>query len=256
LARILLVDGDVDSRTSVQTAIRLLSGHEVAEASDGLSALERLATESFDLVLLAVPLPGLDGFEVCRRVRAGERTRNAQVVFVTAANHAAESRQRALDAGAADFIVQPVADRELVARIAAVLRTRTAGAPSRPVRPRRRILAIDDDAPLLKAYRRMLTDHHEVTTCPGAGEAMKLFEQDQSFDAVLCDLQMPEMSGPALHGQVASRWPELAERFIFLTGGAFSAEARRFLEQAAVACLNKPFKVDQLLELIESRAGR
>jgi DNA-binding NtrC family response regulator len=67
---------------------------------------------------------------------------------------------------------------------------------------------------------------------------------------------MPEVSGPALHRQVASRWPALAERFIFITGGAFSAEARGFLEQEGVSCLHKPFKVDHLLELIESRAGR
>jgi CheY-like chemotaxis protein len=72
---------------------------------------------------------------------------------------------------------------------------------------------------------------------------------------VLCDLQMPDMSGVELYASVKQQWPELAERFIFITGGAFSAEARRFLEDPNIACINKPFQLRELLELIEARTG-
>ena len=119
---------------------------------------------------------------------------------------------------------------------------------------RRRILAIDDEALLLKAYRRMLINYHDVETTLGAREALRMFGEDREFDVVLCDLQMPDMSGSELYGLVKQRWPELAERFIFITGGAFSSEARRFLEESMVACIPKPFHVRDLLELIEARA--
>jgi signal transduction histidine kinase len=121
---------------------------------------------------------------------------------------------------------------------------------------RRRIVAVDDEALLLKAYRRMLIDHHDVEIKLGAREALTLFERDRRFDAVLCDLQMPEMSGAELYATVAERWPDLATRFIFITGGAFSPEARRFLDERVVSCVNKPFHVDELLEIIENRVAR
>jgi signal transduction histidine kinase/DNA-binding response OmpR family regulator len=121
-------------------------------------------------------------------------------------------------------------------------------------RARRRILAVDDEALLLKAYRRMLVGHHDVETMLGAREALRLFGQDRRFDAVLCDLQMPDMSGSELYEAVKQRWPDLASRFIFITGGAFSSEARRFLEESMVACIPKPFQVGDLLDLIEARS--
>jgi len=63
------------------------------------------------------------------------------------------------------------------------------------------------------------------------------------------------MSGAELFAVVKARWPEMAKRFIFITGGAFSPEARRFLDESVIACINKPFQVDELLELIESRVA-
>jgi signal transduction histidine kinase/DNA-binding response OmpR family regulator len=120
---------------------------------------------------------------------------------------------------------------------------------------RRRIVAIDDEALLLKAYRRMLIDHHDIEIRLGAREALRTFEEDRDFAVVLCDLQMPEMSGAEFYQVVKQRWPDVAQRFIFITGGAFSPEARRFLDEAVIACINKPFQLDELLELIETRVA-
>jgi len=117
---------------------------------------------------------------------------------------------------------------------------------------RRRILAVDDEALLLKAYRRMLCDAHELTTALGGPEALKVLENDSRFDVVLCDLQMPEMSGMELHAAVMERNPALANRFVFVTGGAFSGDARRFLEEAVPAVIQKPFNVDDLLRLVDT----
>jgi signal transduction histidine kinase len=127
--------------------------------------------------------------------------------------------------------------------------------PARCPPRRRRIVAVDDEALLLKAYRRMLIDHHDIEIRLGALEALRTFEEDRDFAVVLCDLQMPEMSGAELFRVVKDRWPDMAERFIFITGGAFSPEARRFLDESVIACINKPFQVDELLELIEARVA-
>jgi signal transduction histidine kinase len=128
--------------------------------------------------------------------------------------------------------------------------------PPRPATPphysRRRILAVDDEALLLKAYRRMISDTHEVVTALGGRDALLVLRKRQDFDVILCDLQMPEMSGMELFMTAKREFPELAPRFVFVTGGAFSTEARHFLEQA-VTCLNKPFSVDELMGLIEAK---
>lgn len=120
---------------------------------------------------------------------------------------------------------------------------------------RRRILAVDDEVLLLKAYRRMLADGHDLVTALGGNEALRTLEGDSSFDVVLCDLQMPEMSGMELHAAVRERFPALANRFVFVTGGAFSADARRFLEKAVSAVIQKPFRVEELLALVDTIAG-
>jgi len=119
---------------------------------------------------------------------------------------------------------------------------------------RRRILAVDDEALLLKAYRRMLSDMHEVVTALGGHEALRTLERDTSFDVVLCDLQMPEMSGMDLFTAVQSRFPQLANRFIFVTGGAFSIDAKRFLEESVCAVIQKPFRIEDLLALVDRKA--
>jgi CheY-like chemotaxis protein len=122
-------------------------------------------------------------------------------------------------------------------------------------RRRFRLLAIDDEVLLLKAYRRMLVDHHDVELAYSAAEALDMLERDRRFDVILCDLQMPEMSGAELYRIVAQRWPGLEQRFIIITGGAFSSEARRFLEEGAAACVNKPFQLGEILEIIDRRAA-
>ena len=91
-------------------------------------------------------------------------------------------------------------------RLPAVAAPIAAAAPERPPPPqgysRRRILAVDDEALLLKAYRRMLGDVHDVQTALGAQEALRVLTGDRAFDVILCDLQMPDMSGMELYAVV------------------------------------------------------
>jgi two-component system cell cycle sensor histidine kinase/response regulator CckA len=124
-----------------------------------------------------------------------------------------------------------------------------------PTRRRFRLLAIDDEMLLLKAYRRMLIDHHDIEVAAGGADALALLENDRRFDVILCDLQMPELSGADVYRTVAQRWPGLEQRFIVITGGAFSPEARKFLEEGIVTAVNKPFQLEEILDVVDRRAA-
>jgi two-component system response regulator MprA len=112
----------VDDETAVREALALvldLSGFEVATAAGGREAIRTLATDSPDAVILDVLMPGLDGLEVCRRMRAtGDRT---PVLMLTARTEVSE-RVAGLEAGADDYLAKPFAREELIARLRALLR--------------------------------------------------------------------------------------------------------------------------------------
>jgi DNA-binding response OmpR family regulator len=120
--RILLVEDDAMIAEGVQTMLRA-EGYIVDWAADGKLADAALSAEHFDLVLLDLGLPGKDGIEVLRRLRA--RGKNLPVIIMTARD-AVEDKIKGLDAGADDYIVKPFDVDELAARIRSALR-RSAG---------------------------------------------------------------------------------------------------------------------------------
>jgi two-component system response regulator MprA len=122
--RVLVVDDDPDVREAVETALEL-DGHGVTTAGDGLAALKRIGQAEFDAVVLDVLMPNMDGFEVCRRLRAsGNRT----PVLILTARDSEQDTIRGLDLGADDYLVKPFGLGELLARVRALLRrTRPAG---------------------------------------------------------------------------------------------------------------------------------
>jgi adenylate cyclase len=97
-------------------------GYPVLQARSGPEALSLLAANPVDLVLLDVVMPGMDGYEVCRRIRADERTAFLPVVMITASG--AAQRLPALEAGADDFVQKPFDQAELVARVASLARVK------------------------------------------------------------------------------------------------------------------------------------
>jgi two-component system, OmpR family, response regulator MprA len=126
--RILVVDDEPDVRKTLETALEL-EGHRVVTASDGLDALARLGHWSVDAIVLDVMMPGLDGFEVCRRLRkAGNRT----PILILTAKDAVEDAIVGLDLGADDYLVKPFVLAELLARVRALLR-RTLAEDDKPL---------------------------------------------------------------------------------------------------------------------------
>ena len=124
--RILVVD-DEAIVTEVVERYLIREGYGVVVARDGISALELIAREPIDLVVLDLMLPRLDGLEVCRRIRADSRV---PIIMLTAKNEESD-KILGLGLGADDYLVKPFSPRELVARIQAVLR-RAGSAPAEP----------------------------------------------------------------------------------------------------------------------------
>ncbi len=151
--RVLVVDDEEYIRELVSTALRF-SGFDVEAAEDGLSALRKVGEFKPELLVLDVSMPGLDGLEVCRRLREGGDT--TPVVFLTARD-SEEDKLAGFTQGGDDYVTKPFSLDELVARIRAVLRR--AGATE----AERRVLAYADI--------EMDEDAHRVTR---AGERIEL----------------------------------------------------------------------------------
>jgi PAS domain S-box-containing protein len=117
---------------------------------------------------------------------------------------------------------------------------------------RGRILVVDDEPMIGMAIRRTLQREHEVITLTSAREAQARLTSGERFDIILCDLMMPEMSGMELHQAVANHSPGLAGRMVFLTGGAFTANARAFLSHVPNHRVEKPFSTQELRGLVQS----
>jgi len=118
--KVLVVDDHASSR---MTAVALLSveGYEVLEADSGPAGLKRVIESNPDLILLDVMMPGMDGFEVCRRLKEDEQTRLIPVVFITALNDR-RSRIMGIEVGGDDFLTKPFDRLELAARVKSLVR--------------------------------------------------------------------------------------------------------------------------------------
>ncbi len=117
--RILIVDDEPNIVISLEFLMRR-EGFETEVAADGEAALESLARTKSDLVVLDVMLPRLDGFEVCRRIRAGPDSRSVKVVMLTAKGRETEVA-RGLALGADAYVTKPFSTKELVAQIRRLL---------------------------------------------------------------------------------------------------------------------------------------
>jgi DNA-binding response OmpR family regulator len=103
--RILLVE-DEESLLKLETILLTVKGYAVSGVSTGMDALEKLSSESFDLVLLDIMLPDIDGFEVCRRIREQARTAKLPVVMLTA-RKSIEDQERGSAIGADAYLTKP-----------------------------------------------------------------------------------------------------------------------------------------------------
>ncbi len=116
---------------------------------------------------------------------------------------------------------------------------------------RGRVLVIDDDALVCRSLQRLVSPHHDVVATTSGRDALDRIAKGDTFDAILCDVMMPEMSGIEVFQEIRARSPDLARRVVFVTGGVFSPEARSFLDAGAYTVLSKPVTSTALLQALE-----
>jgi two-component system, cell cycle sensor histidine kinase and response regulator CckA len=124
-------------------------------------------------------------------------------------------------------------------------------ATSIPARRRARVLLIDDDPALRRALSRLLGGHHMLIEADGGTGGIAALDSGALFDAVLCDLMMPDLDGPAVYEHLARTRPDLLAHLAFLSGGAFTPRVKRFLEEVPTQVVEKPASREVLLRVID-----
>lgn len=251
---ILVVDDEAVNRELLLT-ILTQAGYEVEEAEGGAAALARAGEAPPDLILLDLMMPGMNGLEVCQRLKQDPRTAHVSVIVVTALGEVS-AKEAAVSSGADDFVTKPVRAEDLRARVAAMLKVRsirmeldrtlaylqelevarfaqrrvtldrvvlaTHPGPGEPG-PGASILLVDDEALTRDFYGDLLIEHDfRVFAAASGPEALELASQHQ-FEAVVLDVLMPGMSGLEVLERLRIQDPTLP--VIMLTGHATSQNA-------------------------------
>ncbi len=118
-------------------------------------------------------------------------------------------------------------------------------------RLRPRILFIDDEKQLLHSFAEALEDLYDIVGAATGEAALDIIRLDDDFDVVICDVQIPGLDGIELYHEIKRIRPDLATRFVFLTGGAFTDRARNFLQTTTLPVLEKPLSPEQLSSFID-----
>lgn len=220
-ARVLVVD-DILANIKLLEARLQAEYFEVLTATSGAEALEICDQEQADVILLDVMMPGMDGFEVCRRLKANRKTQHIPVVMVTALDQVSD-RVQGLQAGADDFLTKPVDEIALITRVRNLARVKTLndemimraasgqamdldsddGEKIKDTGRGGKILMVDDDPRSAPRLAKTLSQEHEVLIQPDLQSAlMEATESD--FDVIMISLGLRNADGLRLCSQVRS----------------------------------------------------
>ncbi|MGB7206903.1 MAG: response regulator, partial [Anderseniella sp.] len=218
-ARVLVVD-DIVANVRLLEAKLTTEYFEVATAMNGADALEVITTFKPDIVLLDVMMPGIDGIEVCRRIKTNPTTQHIPVIMVTALDQP-EDRVRGLEAGADDFITKPVNDAALFSRLKSLVRLKmlidelrerdSAGIVSdynntinlSELEKGANILVVDNRGVVADRIETTINGAHDIKRIVDPGDAIRA-TKDIAFDLVIVSLDLLDHDGLRLCSQLRS----------------------------------------------------
>ncbi len=126
-------------------------------------------------------------------------------------------------------------------------------ASTRPQAQRARILVIDDEPMMARAVQRLLESEHDVVATSNPNSAVEKVRSGERFDVIVCDLMMPALSGMEVYEVIGTIDAEQARRMVFMTGGAFTPKAVKFLESIDNVRIEKPLDRSALRAAIRSQ---
>lgn len=121
---------------------------------------------------------------------------------------------------------------------------------------RGRVLIVDDEPRVAGAIERILRSSHDVTVCHDGREALTYVDEGRRFDLIVCDVMMPNTSGMDVYSELTARHPSQANRMVFMTGGAFSDQAKAFLDSVPNPKIIKPFSAEFLRAFVQEHLER
>jgi CheY-like chemotaxis protein len=240
---LLIVDDNAMNRDMLARRLER-EGYGITTASGGKEALELVASQKFDLVLLDILMPDIDGYKVLEHLKADESTREIPVVMLTAV-HEMDSVVRCFEMGVEDYLTKPFNIPFVKSRIASCLRSSKIkeedGERSRPEVAQQRLLIVDDNAMNRDMLaRRLEREGYHITTAAGGLQALELLGQEK-FDLVLLDILMPDMDGYEVLERLKSNDATRQLPVIMLTAVNEVESVKHCIDLGAEDYLIKPF---------------
>ncbi len=268
-ARVLIVD-DVPANLKLLDAKLTAEYFDVFKASSGPEALESAKERQPDIILLDVMMPGMDGFEVCRRLKAMPETEHIPVVMVTALDQPRD-RVQGLEAGADDFLTKPLNDLALFARVRSLVRLKmvtdelrmreatgqrigalSANGDSFLMSEPGRILVIDDRPTSLRRITETLANEHNVMVAETQEEFMRLAANDD-FDLLIVSLTLQEYDGLRLCSQLRSLEATRQTPVLAIVEEGDTARLVRALDMGVNDYLVRPIERNELVARARSQ---
>ena len=269
-ARVLVVD-DILANVRLLEAKLQAEYFDVTTAMNGLDAIECIHRKKPDIVLLDVMMPGLDGIEVCKRIKADPLTQHIPVVMVTALDQPSD-RIRGLEAGADDFLTKPVNDLALFCRVKSLvrlkmltdeLRARSPGgdalglgqAPKDTDQQPGRILVADSRPATAERTRATLAGRHDVTIAGDPFTAISL-AADRDFDLIVVNLDMDDFDGLRLCSQFKSLEKTRQVPILIIVDPEDNQHLMRGLDMGVNDYLLRPVDKQELLARVATQIKR
>ena len=271
-ARVLVVD-DILANVRLLEAKLAAEYFDVVTAMNGVDALEAVQRTKPDIVLLDVMMPGIDGIEVCRRIKSNSLTQHIPVVMVTALDQP-EDRVRGLEAGADDFLTKPVNDVSLFCRVKSLvrlkmltdeLRTRTGDDPLRLASNEQKladnkhgnVLVIDNRVAVAERIKATLAGKHEVTVAVDPQQALEACGRpDKVFELIIVNLDMEGIDALRICSQLKSMEQTRQTPLLIIVDPDDHQRLLRALDMGVNDYLIRPIDKQELMARVSTQIRR